>query len=130
MIDSLRRERASVSGKSKLVSKAVTPKLKKTAPKRAKSNHQKAREHIHECALKIIEHIGRYGDIRLAIRFLKELPDQHTQDAIKVWFCTFGKVSINHNDSGLGFDRNKRTRIGSATAKPYWKFLQKISHGP
>jgi len=69
--------------------------------------------------------MGRHGDIRLAAKFLSELPDQITRDAMQTWLCTFGCVSATNEGRSLRFERRKTTRLGAGMHKPYWQFISK-----
>jgi hypothetical protein len=116
MMDNLRRVRAAQSIKSKSIEK-ITPQ------RRAVKKSDAARELTHQCALKILEHMGRHGDIRLAARFLKEQPDYHDRHAIMTWFFKFGPISASDKPGTLSFVRGKPTRIGAAMRMPYWRLL-------
>lgn len=118
MIDNLRRLQAAAISVSK-------PPGSIEPPRSITSKKNLYREHVHQCALKIIKHMGRHCDVRLAAKFLSELPDQTTRDAVEIWFCSFGCVSGTHDNQILRFVRGKPTRLRAAIDKPYWKFISR-----
>lgn len=100
-------------------------------PKAIKALHADGRawqEQAHLIACSILKHLGRTGDIRHTEALLKDMPEAMRVNSLKMWLEAFGPVRFPDKDERAGgapeimHVKGKKTQMGEAMAKPFWKF--------
>lgn len=83
-------------------------------------------QETHVLAVSALHHLAKNRNINVLTQFLDAIPDMVRVNALKQWFETFGEVTFSPAKDGdkpsWRFDADKKTRIGEAMEKPFYKF--------
>lgn len=82
---------------------------------------------IHSAAVACLWHTEKHGDYTLMNRLLMAMPKSTRRNALAQWAIAFGKVMENTDKnavatSPLVFNKNGKTDLEGAQAKPFWDF--------
>lgn len=85
---------------------------------------------IHAAAVSTLIHADKHGDITLANKLIEALPASQRKNALRDWFCTFGKFSYNTETKALAFNREAVTMTDKATQTPFWVLKPEAEYVP
>ncbi|AGC35928.1 hypothetical protein HOS22_gp04 [Rhizobium phage RHEph08] len=106
-----------------LITKLADIKKETDALKVDGANYQH-RTHVLACS--VLAAVSRHGNINVLTHFLASVPDMVRVNALQSWFEAFGQVSYAPLKEGetpvWRIDRSKKTKLGDAMVKPFWKF--------
>lgn len=114
---------------------AFKPSIAMDAPKAAvermiasiKLRGAKLDTDLHSAACACLNHLAMHGDVTLINRLVLALPKTARRNALMVWAMAFGKVMLNPDQKTievmpLAYDRDGKTDLEGAVAKPFWEF--------
>ena len=123
LIDDIRR-RQRASARTSIEALVDEPQVRERISAASPSlNARHTKAEIHRCALSTLEHLHRHHDIRMPLRLIEAVSDNRMKNALRAWFCLFGKASLHEDSTELRFDKTKKSNLPAAMAKPYWKFI-------
>ena len=84
---------------------------------------------MHKTACSVLQHYGKNKDTRVVHAFINAIPESVRRNALLAWFNKFGAMSITEDTENKTFVvlhvKDKKTLLGDAMAKPFWKFVAK-----
>ena len=92
-----------------------------------KSRGAKLDADIQACALSILAHIDKHGDITKFTALYDAMPKGSRRNALVAWACEFGKIAVNLEPETKKlkpflFKRDAETDLAGAADKPWFKF--------
>lgn len=92
-----------------------------------KSRGAKLDADIQTCALSILAHIDKHGDITKFTALFEAMPKGSRRNALVAWACEFGKLAVNLEPETKAlkpflFKRDAETNLASAAGKPWFDF--------
>jgi hypothetical protein len=85
-------------------------------------------DEAHKIACSVLAHVGEHSDVRVVTKFLESMPGSYRTNAVRSWFETFGPITFNEGKAV--FCKNRKTRLGEAMEKPFWKFKPEEAYVP
>lgn len=93
------------------------------------STGQQLQTLMHKTACSVLQHFGKNKDTRVVLAMLNALPESVRKNALISWFEAFGQMTIREDKESkiitVLYAADKKTRLGDAMAKPFWKFVAK-----
>lgn len=123
LIDDLRRER-SMAAKIGEAGVAKLPIGRAIGVVRKSTSASQDRELVHQCALKVLEHVALHRDLRVVVHFLEVIVDSKSKRALVDWFTAHSPVAFTPTGE-VRFDKAKPMKRGEGALSPYWKFYAK-----
>jgi hypothetical protein len=81
---------------------------------------------LHVLACSVLAHVSKNRNVTVLQHFIESLPAAVRVNSVQKWFETFGNVSYSaiegSKESCWRLDNTKKTRLGEAMIKPFWKF--------
>ena len=106
----------------------VGVKAIETALKSIFTRGQTLQDDMHIAACSVLAHVGKHSDIRLVNDLLAAMPEASRKNAMRDWFAKFGPVTFEGDKPA--FNRNGKTYLGDAMAKPFWKLVPEKPYEP
>jgi hypothetical protein len=88
----------------------------------------KLQNEAHKIACSVLAHVGEHSDVRVVTKFIEALPGSYRTNAVREWFETFGPIAFK--DGKAVFAQGRKTKLGEAMAKPFWKFKPEPTYVP
>lgn len=82
----------------------------------------------HKIACSVLAHVGEHSDVRVVAKFLDAMPGSYRTNAVREWFETFGPITFDKNKPV--FCQGRKTKLGEAMEKPFWKFKPETAYVP
>lgn len=108
--------------KAKAIGLLLTTEAINTAISSIEKRGKALESDIHVCAVSIIAHTEKHGDITLANRLINAIPNLARKNALRDWFQAFGKFSYSQDAKEMTYDKRKSTNETEAAAMPFWEF--------
>ena len=85
---------------------------------------------IHQAAVSCLDHAEQHGDITLAEKLVKALPNSSRRNALRDWFMAYGKFNYDMKSKGFTYDKEAVTNLEQAIVTPFWEFKPEIEYVP
>lgn len=90
---------------------------------RKKINRLAEKDHIHNEALKCLDHLVKHKNINVVSTFLADEKCKKHRELLRKWFAKYGPVKFSAAGE-ISYDRKGLFRLAEAREVPFWKFSE------